>query len=75
VTVRRTWPDKWRDEEPIFYVPKSKNGVRETDFVELVQAWKRSNSLAYQHVGQVFPKDGSPHDQKTVLEVASPRLP
>ena len=29
ITIRRTWPDKWRDEEPIFYVPKSKNGVRE----------------------------------------------
>ena len=29
MTVRRTWPDKWRDNEPIFYVPKSKHGVRE----------------------------------------------
>ena len=42
ITVRRTWPDKWRGEEPIFYVSKSKNGVREIPIPdELVQALKR----------------------------------
>ena len=70
ITVRRTWPDKWRDEEPIFYVPKSKNGVREIPIsVELVQALKRWKlSCPISKWDLVFPKkDGSPHDRKTVL--------
>lgn len=70
ITVRRTWPDKWRGEEPIFYVPKSKHGVREIPIsVELVQALKRWKlSCPISRWDLVFPKsDGSPHDRKTVL--------
>ena len=70
ITVRRTSPDKWRDEEPIFYVPKSKNGVREIPIsVELVQALKRWKlSCPISKWDLVFPKkDGSPHDRKTIL--------
>lgn len=70
ITVRRTWPDKWREEEPIFYVPKSKNGVREIPIpAELVQALKRWKiSCPVSKWDLVFPKtDGSPHDRKTVL--------
>jgi len=70
ITVRRTWPDKWRDDEPIFYVPKSKNGVREIPISgELVQGLKRWK--LYCPISKwdlVFPKkDGAPHDRKTVL--------
>ena len=73
ITVRRTWPDKWRGEEPIFYVSKSKNGVREIPIPgELVQALKRWKLAC--HISQwdlVFPKkDGAPHDRKTVLRSA-----
>lgn len=70
ITVRRTWPDKWREEEPIFYVPKSKNGVREIPIAaELVQALKRWKlSCPVSKWDLVFPKrDGSPQDRKSVL--------
>jgi integrase len=70
VMVRRTWPDKWRDEAPIFYLPKSEHGVREVPISgELVQALKRWKlSCPISKWDLVFPKkDGSPHDPKTVL--------
>jgi integrase len=70
ITVRRTWPDKWREDEPIFYVPKSKNGVREIPIPgELAQALKRWKlSCAISKWDLVFPKkDGAPHDRKTIL--------
>ncbi len=73
ITVRRTWPDKWRGEEPIFYVPKSKNGVREIPIPdELVQALKRWKlACPISQWDLVFPKkDGAPHDRKTVLRSA-----
>ena len=73
ITVRRTWPDKWRGEEPIFYVPKSKNGVREIPIPdELVQALKRWKlACPISQWDLVFPKkDGTPHDRKTVLRSA-----
>jgi len=70
ITVRRTWPDKWRDEEPIFYLPKSRNGVREIPIpAELIQALKRWKlSCPVSKWDLVFPKkDGTPHDRKTIL--------
>ena len=73
ITVRRTWPDKWRGEEPIFYVPKSKNGVREIPIPdELAQALKRWKlACPISQWDLVFPKnDGAPHDRKTVLRSA-----
>jgi integrase len=73
ITVRRTWPNKWRNDEPIFYVPKSKNGVREIPISgELIQALKRWKlSCPISKWDLVFPKkDGTPQDRKTVLRSA-----
>jgi len=73
VTIRRTWPGKWRDDEPIFYVPKSKHGVREIPIPgELVQALKRWKlSCPISKWDLVFPKkDGTPQDRKTILRSA-----
>ena len=70
ITIRRTWPDKWRDEEPIFYVPKSKNGVREipiaAELVAALKRWKLSCPISKWDL--VFPKkDGGPQDRKSIL--------
>jgi integrase len=70
ITIRRTWPDKWRDDEPIFYVPKSKHGVREipipAEFVQALKRWKLSCPISKWDL--VFPKkDGNPHDRSTIL--------
>ena len=78
ITVRRTWPDKWRGEEPIFYVPKSKNGVREIPIPgELVQALKRWKlACPISQWDLVFPKkDGAPHDRKTVRALSGNPCP
>lgn len=70
LTVRRTWPDKWREDEPIFYVPKSKNGVREipisAELSHALKRWKLSCPVSKWDL--VFPKkDGGPNDRKTIL--------
>ena len=73
ITIRRTWPGKWRDDEPIFYLPKSKHGVREIPILgELLQALKRWKlSCPISKWDLVFPKkDGTPQDRKTVLRSA-----
>ena len=71
ITVRRTWPDKWRDDEPIFYVPKSKHGVREipdlpAELIQALKRWKLTCPISKWDL--VFPKkDSSPHDRSTIL--------
>jgi len=70
ITIRRTWPDKWRDDEPVFYVPKSKHGVREIPIPgELMQALKRWKlTCPISKYDLVFPKkDGAPQDRSTIL--------
>ena len=70
ITVRRSWPDKWRGDEPIFYLPKSENGVREIriepEIVQALKRWKLSCPISKWDL--VFPKkDGAPNDRKSIL--------
>jgi integrase len=74
ITIRRTWPDKWRNNEPVFYAPKSKNGVREipdlpSELMTALKRWKLSCPISKWDL--VFPKkDGMPQDRKSVLRSA-----
>ncbi len=70
--VRRTWPDIYdKDGEPVFYIPKSKNAIREIPIpIELVSALKRwKMSCPVSKWDLVFPKeDGRPYDRKAILK-------
>jgi len=72
ITVRRTWPDIFgKDGEPIFYILKSKNAIREipipTELVSALKRWKISCPVSKWDL--VFPKeDGRPYDRKAMLK-------
>jgi len=70
VLIRRNRPDIYRDGEPVFYIPKSKNAVREipipSELVAILKQWKLPCPTSKWDL--VFPKvDGRPQDRKTVL--------
>ena len=70
ITIRRTWPNIYRDNEPVFYIPKSKNAVREIpippELISALKKWKLSCPVSKWDL--VFPKkDGRPRDRKTIL--------
>ncbi len=72
IFIQRNWPDIYNgDGEPVFYIPKSKNAIREIPIpVELVSALKRWKlSCPVSQWDLIFPKqDGRPHDRKTILK-------
>jgi len=70
VLIRRNRPDIYRDGEPVFYIPKTKNAVREipipSELVAVLKQWKLPCPASKWDL--VFPKaDGRPQDRKTVL--------
>jgi len=73
ILVRRTWPDLYRNDEPVFYIPKTKSAVREvpipSQLVTALKRWKLSCPVSKWEL--VFPKeDGRPQDRKTILRGA-----
>ncbi len=71
LTIRRTWPDMYdKNGEPIFYLPKTKNALREIpipeELVAALKRWKLQSPVSKWDL--VFPKpDGRPEDRKTIL--------
>ncbi len=73
ILIRRTWPDIYKNDEPVFYIPKTKSAVREIpippELVSALERWKLPCPISKWDL--VFPKeDGRPQDRKTILRGA-----